>query len=80
MCIRDRFENLGISAAPAEDRDYGEHREIQADEVADLLAHASSVAVSYTHLRAHETMPKKKKHSHLISFYITSIVHCYNLS
>ncbi|KQV64332.1 pyridine nucleotide transhydrogenase [Nocardioides sp. Root122] len=33
-------------AAPAEDRDYGEHREIQADEVADLLAHASSVVIT----------------------------------
>ncbi|CUR62194.1 pyridine nucleotide transhydrogenase (proton pump), beta subunit [metagenome] len=33
-------------AAPAEDRDYGEHREIQADDVADLLAHASSVVIT----------------------------------
>lgn len=29
-----------------EDRDYGEHREIQADEVAELLAHASSVVIT----------------------------------
>jgi NAD(P) transhydrogenase subunit beta len=33
-------------AAPAEDRDYGEHREIQAGDVADLLAHASSVVIT----------------------------------
>ncbi|MDR7252882.1 NAD(P) transhydrogenase subunit beta [Nocardioides sp. BE266] len=33
-------------AAPAEDRDYGEHREIQADDVAELLAHASSVVIT----------------------------------
>jgi NAD(P) transhydrogenase subunit beta len=31
---------------PAEDRDYGEHREIQADEVAALLADASSVVIT----------------------------------
>jgi NAD(P) transhydrogenase subunit beta len=29
-----------------EDRDYGDHREIKADEVADLLAHASSVVIT----------------------------------
>lgn len=33
-------------AAAGEDRDYGDHREIQADEVADLLAHASSVVIT----------------------------------
>ena len=31
---------------PREDRDYGEHREIQADEVAALLADASSVVIT----------------------------------
>ena len=38
-----------------EDKDYGEHREIQAEQVAELLSDASSVViapVSYTHLRA----------------------------
>jgi len=33
-------------SGPAEDRDYGEHREIQADEVAELLAGASSVVIT----------------------------------
>ena len=37
---------FGIEAGPDEDRDYGEHREIQADDVADLLAHASSVVIT----------------------------------
>ena len=33
-------------AVPREDRDYGEHREIQADDVAALLADASSVVIT----------------------------------
>jgi NAD(P) transhydrogenase subunit beta len=33
-------------AVSGEARDYGEHREIQADEVAELLAHASSVVIT----------------------------------
>ena len=33
-------------SGPAEDRDYGEHREIQADDVAALLADASSVVIT----------------------------------
>ena len=33
-------------AVAGEARDYGEHREIQADDVADLLAHASSVVIT----------------------------------
>jgi NAD(P) transhydrogenase subunit beta len=33
-------------AVSGEDRDYGDHREIKADEVADLLAHASSVVIT----------------------------------
>ena len=33
-------------SAPAEDRDYGEHREIQSDAVADLLANASTVVIT----------------------------------
>ena len=37
---------FGIEAGPADDKDYGEHREIQADDVADLLAHASSVVIT----------------------------------
>jgi NAD(P) transhydrogenase subunit beta len=37
---------FGSDGGPAEDRDYGEHREIQADDVADLLAHASSVVIT----------------------------------
>jgi NAD(P) transhydrogenase subunit beta len=42
--IAGGFGSDGGSAG--EDRDYGEHREIQADEVADLLAHASSVVIT----------------------------------
>ena len=37
---------FGIEAGPASDTDYGEHREIQADEVAELLADASSVVIT----------------------------------
>jgi len=38
---------FGSDGGPSgEDRDYGDHREIQADEVADLLAHASSVVIT----------------------------------
>ena len=37
---------FGSDGGPAEDRDYGEHREIQADEVAALLADASSVVIT----------------------------------
>ena len=37
---------FGSDSGPAEDRDYGEHREIHADDVADLLAHASSVVIT----------------------------------
>ena len=37
---------FGIEAGPGDDKDYGEHREIQADDVADLLAHASSVVIT----------------------------------
>ncbi|WP_374454216.1 Re/Si-specific NAD(P)(+) transhydrogenase subunit beta [Nocardioides sp.] len=37
---------FGSDGGPAEDRDYGEHREIQADDVADLLAHASTVVIT----------------------------------
>jgi NAD(P) transhydrogenase subunit beta len=37
---------FGIEAGPAEDKDYGEHREIQADDVADLLKNASSVVIT----------------------------------
>ncbi|WP_416955071.1 Re/Si-specific NAD(P)(+) transhydrogenase subunit beta [Nocardioides sp. T5] len=33
-------------AVSGEARDYGDHREIQADDVADLLAHASSVVIT----------------------------------
>lgn len=42
--IAGGFGSDGGSAG--EDRDYGEHREIQADEVAELLAHASSVVIT----------------------------------
>jgi H+-translocating NAD(P) transhydrogenase subunit beta len=42
--IAGGFGSDGGSAA--EDRDYGEHREIQADEVAALLADASSVVIT----------------------------------
>ncbi|GAA3528761.1 Re/Si-specific NAD(P)(+) transhydrogenase subunit beta [Nocardioides daeguensis] len=37
---------FGIEAGPAEDKDYGEHREIQADAVAELLSGASSVVIT----------------------------------
>ncbi|MEQ6902291.1 Re/Si-specific NAD(P)(+) transhydrogenase subunit beta [Nocardioides sp. YIM 152588] len=37
---------FGIEAGPAEDKDYGEHREIQADAAAELLANASSVVIT----------------------------------
>ncbi len=37
---------FGSDSGPAEDRDYGEHREIHVDDVADLLAHASSVVIT----------------------------------
>jgi NAD(P) transhydrogenase subunit beta len=42
--IAGGFGSDGGSAG--EDRDYGEHREIQAEDVADLLAHASSVVIT----------------------------------
>jgi H+-translocating NAD(P) transhydrogenase subunit beta len=37
---------FGIEAGPAEDKDYGEHREITADGAAELLAHADSVIIT----------------------------------
>jgi proton-translocating NAD(P)+ transhydrogenase subunit beta len=37
---------FGIEAGPAEDKDYGEHREITADGVAELLASADSVVIT----------------------------------
>ncbi|EGD54871.1 Re/Si-specific NAD(P)(+) transhydrogenase subunit beta [Gordonia neofelifaecis] len=37
---------FGIEAGPADDTDYGEHREIQADAAAELLAGASSVVIT----------------------------------
>ena len=37
---------FGIEAGPGEDKDYGEHREINADGVADLLASAHSVIIT----------------------------------
>ncbi|MDP3894443.1 Re/Si-specific NAD(P)(+) transhydrogenase subunit beta [Nocardioides sp.] len=37
---------FGIAAGPAGDTDYGEHREILADEVAEVLADASSVVIT----------------------------------
>ena len=37
---------FGIEAGPAGDVDYGEHREINAEGVADLLSHASSVIIT----------------------------------
>ncbi|GAB3562036.1 Re/Si-specific NAD(P)(+) transhydrogenase subunit beta [Amycolatopsis endophytica] len=37
---------FGIEAGPSEDTDYGEHREITADGVAELLADASSVIIT----------------------------------
>ncbi|MGE2691919.1 Re/Si-specific NAD(P)(+) transhydrogenase subunit beta [Mycolicibacterium pulveris] len=37
---------FGIEAGPADDTDYGEHREITADGAAELLANASSVIIT----------------------------------
>jgi H+-translocating NAD(P) transhydrogenase subunit beta len=37
---------FGIEAAPSDDKDYGEHREITADGVAELLAAADSVIIT----------------------------------
>lgn len=37
---------FGIEAGPAGDKDYGDHREITADGVADLLANADSVIIT----------------------------------
>ena len=37
---------FGIEAGPAEDKDYGEHREINADGAAELLSSASSVIIT----------------------------------
>ncbi|WP_026918168.1 Re/Si-specific NAD(P)(+) transhydrogenase subunit beta [Gordonia shandongensis] len=37
---------FGIEAGPADDTDYGEHREIQADAAAELLADAKSVIIT----------------------------------
>lgn len=37
---------FGIEAGPADDTDYGEHREIQADGAAELLADAKSVIIT----------------------------------
>ncbi len=37
---------FGIEAGPADDKDYGEHREINADGAAELLASASSVIIT----------------------------------
>jgi len=37
---------FGIEAGPADDKDYGEHREINADAAADLLASAHSVIIT----------------------------------
>lgn len=37
---------FGIEAGPAEDKDYGEHREITAEGVAELLAGADSVVIT----------------------------------
>jgi len=37
---------FGLEAGPADDTDYGEHREINADGVAELLADASSVIIT----------------------------------
>lgn len=37
---------FGIEAGPAEDKDYGEHREINAADTADLLKNASSVIIT----------------------------------
>ncbi|MFC5729454.1 MULTISPECIES: Re/Si-specific NAD(P)(+) transhydrogenase subunit beta [Nocardioides] len=37
---------FGIEAGPADDKDYGEHKEIKADEAAELLADAKSVVIT----------------------------------
>jgi NAD(P) transhydrogenase subunit beta len=37
---------FGIEAGPADDTDYGDHKEIKADEAADLLADAKSVVIT----------------------------------
>jgi NAD(P) transhydrogenase subunit beta len=37
---------FGIEAGPGEDKDYGEHREFTAEQVADLLTSASSVVIT----------------------------------
>jgi NAD(P) transhydrogenase subunit beta len=37
---------FGIAAPAGDDKDYGEHREIQADAVAELLSNASSVVIT----------------------------------
>jgi NAD(P) transhydrogenase subunit beta len=37
---------FGIAAGPADDKDYGEHREITAEGVAEMLAGASSVVIT----------------------------------
>jgi NAD(P) transhydrogenase subunit beta len=37
---------FGIEAGPADDKDYGEHREVTAEGVAELLASASSVIIT----------------------------------
>lgn len=37
---------FGIEAGPAEDKDYGEHREINAEGAAELLSHADSVIIT----------------------------------
>ncbi|PQP13720.1 Re/Si-specific NAD(P)(+) transhydrogenase subunit beta [Rhodococcus opacus] len=37
---------FGVVAGPADDTDYGEHREIQADAVAELLSGATSVVIT----------------------------------
>ncbi|MCG7606873.1 MULTISPECIES: Re/Si-specific NAD(P)(+) transhydrogenase subunit beta [Mycobacterium] len=37
---------FGIEAGPTEDKDYGEHREINAEGAAELLAHADSVIIT----------------------------------
>jgi NAD(P) transhydrogenase subunit beta len=37
---------FGIEAGPAEDKDYGDHREVNPDQAAELLAHATSVIIT----------------------------------
>jgi NAD(P) transhydrogenase subunit beta len=37
---------FGIEAGPAEDKDYGEHREVNAEQVADMLTEAKSVIIT----------------------------------